>query len=85
MNVRNAAFLNCMNFNAVLKTELSETKAKLQKNVKLCKTFAEDSKHQIEIVQQKNSELQQRVFELQNKLSAVQINDNKVQQLENNF
>ena len=81
-NIRNAAFLHCMNFNDALKTELSETKAKLQKNVELCKTIVEDSKHQIEIVQRKNSELQQKVFELQNKLSVVQLNDNKVQKLE---
>ena len=86
VNVRNAAFLNCMNFNAALKTELSETKAKLKKNVKLCKIVAEDSKHQIETAQQKNSELQQKVLELQNKLSTVQLNDNKIQDLEkNNF
>ena len=81
-NIRNAAFLHCMNFNDALKTELSETKAKLQKNVELCKTIVEDSKHQIEIAQQKNSELQQRVLELENKLSTVQLNDNKIQHLE---
>ena len=82
VNVRNAAFLNCMNFNAALKTKLSKTKAKLQKNVKLCKAVAEDSKYQIEIAQQKNSELQQKVLELENKLSIVQLNDNKIQHLE---
>ena len=81
-NIRNAAFLHCMNFNDALKTELSETKAKLQKNVELCKTIVEDSKHQIDIVNQKNSELQERVFELHNKLSTEQLNNNKIQELE---
>ena len=63
-NIRNAAFLHCMNFNDALKTELSETKAKLQKNVELCKTIVEDSKHQIEIAQQKNSDLEEKVLKI---------------------
>ena len=71
-----------MNFNDALNTELSETKAKLQKNMELCKTIVEKSKHQIDIVNQKNSELQQRVFELHNKLSTEQPNNNKIQELE---
>ena len=60
VNIRNAAFLHCMNFNAALKTELSKTKPKLHKNVELCKTIAEESKHQIDIVHQKNSDLQEK-------------------------
>ena len=82
VNLRNAAFLNCMNFNAALKTELSETKAKLQKNVELCKTIVKESKHQIDIVYQKYTELQQRVFELHNKISTEELNNNKIQELE---
>ena len=81
-NIRNAAFLHCMNFNDALKTELTETRAKLQKNIELCKAFAEESKHQNEIAQQKNSDLEEKVLKLQNKLSAVQLNDNKIQELE---
>ena len=82
MNVRNAAFQNCMNFNDALKTELLVTKEQLQKSVELCKTVAEESLHQIETVQNKNLDLQEKVFQLQNKLSAVQLNDNKIQELE---
>ena len=82
-NVRNAAFLNCMNFNDSIKTELSETKTKLRKNVELCNTMTEQSKQQIEAVQHKNFALEQRVVELQNELSAVKPNENKIAELEN--
>ena len=34
-NLRNAAFISCMHFNEALKTELSQTKAKIKKNSKL--------------------------------------------------
>ena len=71
-----------MNFNDALKTELLVTKEQLQKSVELCETVAEVSKHQIETVQNKNSDLQEKVFKLQNELSAVQLNDNKIQELE---
>ena len=82
-NVRNAAFLNCMNFNDSIKTELSETKTKLRKTVELCNTMTEQSKQQIEAVQHKNFALEQRVVELQNELSAVKPNENKIAELEN--
>ena len=44
--------------------------------------MTEQSKHQIEAIQHKNSALEQTVVELQNELSAVKLNENKITELE---
>ena len=78
-NIRNAAFLYCMNFNDALKTEISATKAKLQKNMELCDTISKQLKHEIATLQERNSELEQKAQRLQDQVSNSHIAEEKLQ------
>ena len=81
-NLRSTAFLNCMNFNASLRTELSQTKVKLQKNKELCDTTSKQLKQEIATLQKQNSELEQKAQSLQDQVSNSEIAKEKIQTLE---
>ena len=83
MNVRNTAFINCMNFNYALRTELSQTKGKIKNISKSNSSTITRLDNELQKTNGENSTLKQQVLDLQNRLTAAQSSNNEVQSLKN--